>query len=232
MTCDTWVEALSANADGEDPGVDARLVAAHVSSCPSCRSFADGIAAAGPATKVGSAPTMPDLSHHVARLTAIADRARVNVVLRAVLAGIAIAIAISAIRPLVFGDDGMGMGMSHVARHFGAFSMAYAVGLLVVVARPARARTMLPVAFVVAGALGITAVLDALEGHVTFIAEGRHIPELFSLVLVWLLARANLGAGSAAENTAATLRLVGSEDSADQLDDEDQTTLRRRSHGG
>ena len=74
------------------------------------------------------------------------------------------------------------------SRHLGAFTAAYGVGLLVVAIRPARARTMLPVAAVLAGALLITAVVDMLNGHVPLVGEVQHLPELLSVVLVWLLA--------------------------------------------
>ena len=67
-------------------------------------------------------------------------------------------------------------------------STSLAVGLLVVVARPARARTMLPVATVLAGALFITAVIDLVNGKVPLIDETSHLPELLSVVLIWLLA--------------------------------------------
>jgi predicted anti-sigma-YlaC factor YlaD len=216
MSCDTWIEALSAAADGEDPGVDPRLVAAHLTRCEPCRAFATELEGVDVASRVAVVPAAPDLARQVARSAAVADRARVSGVLRALLGGIAIAVGVSSIPPLIFGDDGMGMGMSHAARHFGAFSMAYAVGLLVVTVRPARARTMLPVAFVVASALAVTAVFDAAEGRVTFIAEGRHIPELVSLALVWLLTRANVAAGAVAPHTTVPLRLVEHDISPDQ----------------
>ena len=92
-------------------------------------------------------------------------------------------------RPLamkvVLGDGTAG---GHEARHLGAFSIAYAVALLVVAVRPARARTVLPVAAVLAGALFVTAVVDLATGTVPFINETLHIPELLSVLLVWLLA--------------------------------------------
>lgn len=197
--------------------MDSKALDAHLSRCFACRAFEANLGfmeQSGPVTPVAPAP---DLARRITKVVALADRTGTSVVARLLLAGTAAAIAVSSIPPLVFGEDGMGMGMSHVARHFGAFSMAFAVGLLVVAVRPARARTMLPVAFVVASALAITAVLDASEGRVTFIAEGRHIPELLSLALVWILARPP---ADAAESTAlpvskgADLRLVHDENSS------------------
>ena len=76
----------------------------------------------------------------------------------------------------------------HSARHLGAFTVAYAVGLLVVVVRPARARTMLPVAAVLAGALLVTAIADLGNGRVPLVDEAQHLPEFVSVVLVWLIA--------------------------------------------
>ena len=62
------------------------------------------------------------------------------------------------------------------------------VGLLVVVVRPARARAMLPVAAVLAGALAITALVDLARGEVPLMGETSHLPELISVLLLWLLA--------------------------------------------
>jgi hypothetical protein len=88
--------------------------------------------------------------------------------------------------PALFGEEGASV---HESRHVGAFSVAYGVALLLVVLRPARARAILPVTMVLAGALFITAVIDVIEGHVPLIDEIAHLPELVSVGLVWLLAR-------------------------------------------
>jgi hypothetical protein len=87
---------------------------------------------------------------------------------------------------LVLGDEAD--TSAHGARHLGAFTVAYGVGLLVVAARPARARTMLPIAGVLAGALLITALVDLANGRIPLVGEARHLPEIASVVLVWLLA--------------------------------------------
>jgi len=41
---------------------------------------------------------------------------------------------------------------------------------------------------VLAGALVITAVVDLVEGRIPLVGEAQHIPELLSVVLMWLLA--------------------------------------------
>ena len=47
---------------------------------------------------------------------------------------------------------------------------------------------MLPVAAVLAGALVITAVVDLVDGRIPLVGEAQHLPEVLSVVLVWLLA--------------------------------------------
>ena len=99
---------------------------------------------------------------------------------------VAIEIVALSLPALVLGDEQD--TSAHGARHLGAFAVAYGVGLLVVVARPARARTMLPVAAVLAGALLITAVVDLANGRIPLVGEAWHLPEIVSVALIWLLA--------------------------------------------
>ncbi len=76
----------------------------------------------------------------------------------------------------------------HAARHLGAFGVAYGVALLVVVVRPARARSILPMALVLAGAQIIAAIVDLVSGHIPALGEARHLPQVISVLLIWLLA--------------------------------------------
>lgn len=185
MQCDRWREALSAIADGEDPGVESRLLEAHLARCPECDAFAVAIDGSRRRTIVRAATPMPDLSRRVSKLNALADRASRWGVVRALLVVVAIEV-IAVSFPMLLTGDGEAAG--HDDRHLGAFAVAYAVGLLVVAVRPARARTLLPVAAVLAGALLITALVDLGRGVVPLVNEATHIPELISVVLLWLLA--------------------------------------------
>jgi hypothetical protein len=130
---------------------------------------------------------MPDLSGRVSKLNAVADRAGRSWVLRALLALVAVEIIVVSVPALL--GEGHDHGSIHEARHLGAFSVAYAVALLLVVVRPARARAILPVTIVLACALLITAAIDVGEGHVPLVGEAAHIPELVSVALVWVLSR-------------------------------------------
>ncbi len=171
--------------DGEEPGVDVRLVDAHVARCPSCRPFRAACDSTRRTTHLHTAQPMPDLSGRVARLAAMADRAARWSTVRVLLAVVAADIIVFSAPNLILGDDAS--SSTHASRHLGAFTVAYGVGLLVVVVRPARARTMLPVAAVLAGALVITAVIDLIEGRIPLTGEAQHLPEVISVVLIWLL---------------------------------------------
>jgi len=186
VECTRWREAVSARLDGEDPGIDPALVDAHLARCSGCRAFASAAADAHRIQRVGVAPAVPDLSRRVRKAVALADRASRWSLVRALLVVVAVQIIGFSLPALIFGDEHE--TATHAARHLGAFTAAYGVGLLVVAIRPARARTMLPVAAVLAGALLITAVVDMLNGHVPLVGEVQHLPELLSVVLVWLLA--------------------------------------------
>jgi predicted anti-sigma-YlaC factor YlaD len=185
VDCDRWQEALSARADGEDPGVDERLLDAHLVRCTACTSFAAAIDGSRRRSTVREAEPLPDLSGRVVKANAILDRAGTWSIVRALLVVVAAEIIVLSAPALVLGE---GDSDAHGARHLGAFSVAYAVALIVAAVRPARARTVLPVAAVLAGALAVTAVGDIVASTIPLVNEATHIPELISVVLVWLLA--------------------------------------------
>lgn len=182
MSCERWTEAISAVADGEDPGVDVRLVDAHLRRCRDCRAFRRAVDATGRAETPGTAP---NLSDRLAAGVAAADRASRPGWLRAALAVLAAQILVLSVVPLFTGGDTA--SPSHDVRHVGAFSVAYAVGLLLVVARPARARTLVPVAVTLAVAMAVAAFADILGGRIEPLSEIRHVPELLSLSVLMLL---------------------------------------------
>lgn len=183
--CDRWREALSARADGEPPELDDRLLDAHLGRCAECRAFEHHLRDLG--GTLAAAPTPgPDLAARVVRSAAAADRRSRPALPRILLGVVAVEVIVLSVPPLV--RSAGAEGATHDARHLSAFSIAYAVGLLMVVWRPARARTILPVAGVLAGALFLTAAVDIAEGRVPLTGEAVHLPEMVSVVLVWLLA--------------------------------------------
>jgi predicted anti-sigma-YlaC factor YlaD len=214
MSCCSWRDAISAQADGEDPGIEPRLVTAHLDRCGECRAFAASIEGSRRRLLMAPAPSMPDLSLRVARLNALADRASAWGVVRVVLVVVALEVIVLSMPALLLGE---GDANVHEARHLGAFSVAYGAALLVAAIRPARARTILPVAAVLAGALFITAIVDLVNGNVPLLEETSHIPELISVVLVWLLATAPLrGRRRSQPSSASALRVVDPDDAPEQ----------------
>jgi predicted anti-sigma-YlaC factor YlaD len=186
MDCSRWRDALSAMADGESADIDERLVAAHVARCPGCQSYKEMIESSPAFVQIDTAPTMPDMSTKISKLTAAADRAAHWSVLRIVLAIVAVQVIAFALPALLLGEEN---GVeTHAARHLGAFGVAYGVALLVVVARPARARSILPVALVLAGAQVLGAVVDLATGRIPLVGEARHLPQIISVFLIWFLA--------------------------------------------
>lgn len=208
MACDEWTDAISASVDGEDPGIDQRLLDAHLATCPACRSTRDALADLRRRARLQPAEPMPDLSARVVKMARVSDRRPSWRLVRIFLAVVAVQIIVLALPALLFGEE---HGASaHAARHLGAFSIAYAAGLLVVALRPARARSILPVTAVLVGALVIGAFVDIVQGRVPLIGEVAHLPEVVSAVLVWALAVPvpRPGAGGARHPAVPRLRLL------------------------
>ena len=74
--------------------------------------------------------------------------------------------------------------------------------MLVTALRPARAGILLPVAVVLALAIVLNVVLDVVNGSATLASELIHLPELASVVLLWLLQRARIERGAVSEGLA------------------------------
>ena len=191
MDCDRCRTALSAQLDGEDPGLPSAAVETHLARCAGCREFATGASRLHRLARVAPAEPVPDLSGPIlaaigapAEPTANDDRTQFLRITLAVVAIIQLAMAVPA---FVLGDDA---GLpTHVARHLGSFAVALGVGLLVVAWRPDRAAGILPVVGVVVLCLLVGSAIDIVNGRAAPGAEVSHAPELVGLVAVWFLAR-------------------------------------------
>jgi predicted anti-sigma-YlaC factor YlaD len=186
MECSRWRDALSAMADGESADIDERLVAAHVARCPGCQAYKEMIETSPSFARIDVAAEMPDMSKSISKLNAAADRAAQWSILRIVLAIVAVQVIAFALPALLLGEEN-GIA-THSARHLGAFGVAYGVALMVVVVRPARARSILPVAMVLAGAQVLGAIVDLATGRIPLVGEARHLPQIISVFLIWWLA--------------------------------------------
>jgi predicted anti-sigma-YlaC factor YlaD len=211
MSCSTWRDAISAIADGEEPAVDRRLVDAHVARCADCTDFRENVHRLTRHTGLEPAAIMPDLSPRIVKAARVADRMSVWWVLRLGLIVVAIQVVVLSAPALLLGES-TDAGR-HAARHLGSFAVAYAIGLVVVAMRPAKARGMVPMAAALAGCLFVTAVIDVLRGKSPIIGEAAHLPELMGLVFLWLLAAPTPGQSAPDEkSTRPRLRIVDRSD--------------------
>ncbi len=190
MSCSEFQDAISAIVDDEQPGIDRLVVEAHIAGCMNCaayqRTSVDMSRRFGLRSVDPRDVSRPDDVGHIAPLAAIADRAASWRAPRVLLFVVAVEVfVLSAIDMVSASGDASEM---HDARHLSAFTLAYGVLLLVVVIRPARARTALPVAAVLAVALAITAIADLVAGRVPLSGEALHLPEVLSVLLIFLLA--------------------------------------------
>lgn len=211
VNCDRWAESLVAMASGDEPPVERALVDAHVRQCPSCRELRDTLAGERPAPT--DTPAV-DIAAAVGRRAARDDRHEFDRTpwgraLRFVLAGLAIQILVLAAPAMLWLDDGA--SSPHDARHTGSFAAAFAVGLLLVARRPARARTMLTVGQVLLAGIALSTTIDLLDGTVSITDELFHLPEVVAVVVLWQMARLNATpAGAPGSGTRpAPLRRVG-----------------------
>lgn len=182
MSCEIWMEAVSALHDGEDPPVERSLVRLHLERCERCRSFERGLSTF---RRSEWAEDPAESTSTLRRRLAAADRTSRPAILRALLAFVAAEIFLVSLQPLMTGSD-VGAA-SHPVRHIGAFTLAYAAAMFAAVLRPSRAGALLPVAAVLVVAIGVNVALDLLKGSATLGSEWTHLPELGSVMLLWLM---------------------------------------------
>ncbi|MFI5955128.1 zf-HC2 domain-containing protein [Cryptosporangium sp. NPDC051539] len=195
MQCAQIRVALSALADGEDPGTDRAALDTHLAECAECRAWraaaVDATAAAGVRWREAD---VPDLTATVLAAVA-ADRApRTKApsmvhagVLRWALGFSAIAQLLLAL-PALIAEPGSS-GAVHTGREMASFDVAVAIGFLFVAGRPAWARALVPVAVALAGCLLVTSSIDIVDGAAQFGHELNHLLAGVQALLLWLLAR-------------------------------------------
>lgn len=190
MDCDTAKDAISAELDHEDTGVDPAELHAHVAGCVGCGRFAQGVTALHRATRLRAAEPVPDLVGAVLAQVATPRRRAPDWIPYALMA-VALTQLVLAVPALLFGDS---LGASvHIARELGSWDVALGVGLLYAAWRPERAHGLLPFAAALGGAMALTAGLDVASGREALLSEAHHLLELLGLGLLALLARPEWG---------------------------------------
>jgi predicted anti-sigma-YlaC factor YlaD len=183
-SCDTWREAISAALDDEEATIAPALVAAHLRTCPECQAFQSEGERLRRLARLGPAVTPdPEQANRITEHVRASDALGSWLHLRIALAVVAAQILILALPQLWSASGG------HGARHAFSFTLTYAMALVLVAWRPARARTVLPIAVVLAISVAVTAALDTAQGDTSWLSEAVHLPEFTSPLLVWRLAR-------------------------------------------
>lgn len=183
MECETIQAALSARADQESAGIPGSVVAWHLQGCADCAAFAIALGGIGPRP----AEHRIDLSAGIVAMAARIERGEVWWGMRAALLLISIGELVLAVPDLV-GHTSTVAGDVHMQRHLGAFQIAYAIGLIVVALRPAKARALVPLTAALAAAMVGATVADIVQGITPALGETQHTLELSGLLVVWLLA--------------------------------------------
>jgi predicted anti-sigma-YlaC factor YlaD len=173
--CDQYREALSAELDGEAPGVPENALAGHLSDCSACRVWFGQAARITRLARVATAVPVPDLVPAVlAGLPALgAGRRRLFAAARAALVAVALLQALLAWSGALTGQDDMVSG--HVAREVGAWNLALAVAFLAAATHPRTADALIAPVGVFVAVLSVSAISDAFAGD---LALGRLLGHL------------------------------------------------------
>ncbi len=202
MDCDAYRDAISAELDGEDPGMPAAELLLHVSTCTGCAAFADGAATLHRSTRLREAEPVPDLVGAVLARVETPQRRRPEWA-RYALFAVALSQLVLAVPLVLFGRD---LGASvHVARELGSWDVALAIGLLYAAWKPDKASGLLPFAAALAGAMVVTAALDVASGRQSVLSESHHLLEIVGLALLVVLARPTWRRSDRSDRTTAAL---------------------------
>jgi predicted anti-sigma-YlaC factor YlaD len=173
--CDQYREALSAELDGEAPGVPEDALAGHLSDCSACRVWFGQAARITRLARVTPAVPVPDLVPAVlAALPAPGvGRRRSFAAARAALVAVALLQALLAWSGALTGQDDMVSG--HVAREVGAWNLALAVAFLAAATHPRTADALIAPVGVFVAVLSVSAISDAFAAD---LALGRLLGHL------------------------------------------------------
>lgn len=194
MRCSRIREAVSARLDGEEAGVPAGRVDAHLATCSACRAWA---AAAGslPLTladgPVPAGRATPDPGVIAALLAEAAAPPRRPAVLR--VREWRIVLGVLAVVQLVTAWPGVlprsGHAAAHIAHELTSWDIGLAVGFLFLAWQPSRAWGALPLVALLVACLTGASVLDLVSGDAVLGRETVHLLEVAGLGCLWMLAR-------------------------------------------
>jgi predicted anti-sigma-YlaC factor YlaD len=187
--CDGVRVDLSARLDGEATALNSATLEAHLAECADCTGWLARVERVTRQARLRPA-AVPDLTASILAAVA-ADQAQrrqnaqgIRQILRLAV-GIAAGVQLLLALPVL-----LGVGVDpHASREMASFDIAVAVGFALAAWRPERARSFVPVAFVLAACLAVTSVLDIADGATVLAHEVGHLAALAQTLLLWALSR-------------------------------------------
>jgi len=195
VDCQQWRDAISAQMDGEDPGIAEAGLERHLAVCPACLAWQIAAIRVTRAARVRPAEPVPDLAERIMQAVAaepVAARSRAvrgtvddtaPTVIRLTLVLIAAAQILIAVPALIGNDLGATV---HIAHEQGAWGLALAAALGAAAWRPSRAAGLLPLLAVFVGSLSLLTISDIFAGRVAPSAELPHLMAAVGLLVLWL----------------------------------------------
>ena len=188
MECDRAREAISARIDGEDPGVPAGALDAHLARCEACRGWQQRAHVMTRRARLGGPFLDRDLTGQVlAAIPPAPARRRLRLALRAALLAAALAQLAVTVPLLMLGHD-QGAG-THAAHELGSFDLALAIAFAVGAVRPALSAGLAWTCAIAAGGLAGTAIADLIGGQTIGADEAQHLIAVAGAVLLLWQAR-------------------------------------------
>jgi predicted anti-sigma-YlaC factor YlaD len=200
MRCDTFREAISARIDGEDPGLPAAAVDAHLAGCADCRGWQQRAHAVTRRARLGGSFLDRDLTARVLAAPPVAATGRRRgFSQRALLAAVAVGQLAITVPLLVLGHDHD--AGTHAAHELGSFDLALAIAFAVGAIRPALSAGLAWPCAIAASGLSGTAVLDWIGGQTPGADEAQHLIAVAgALLLIWQVrTNASRPAGAASD---------------------------------
>src|SRR5580658_917708 len=191
MDCDRVREAISAQIDGEEPGLPSDALAAHLAGCAACTQWQGRAHAVTRRARLGGSFLDHDLTAGVLAAAPGADpaRPRLRLAQRGGLVALALAqLAIAA--PMLFLGHDHDAGV-HAAHELGSFNLALAIAFAVGAIRPALSAGLAWPCGIAAAGLVTTAIIDLIGGQAVGADEAQHLVALAgAALLVWQSAAA------------------------------------------
>jgi predicted anti-sigma-YlaC factor YlaD len=183
MECDRAREAISARIDGEDPGVPAGALDAHLADCRACRAWQQRAHVMTRRARLGGPFLDHDLSEQVLAAVSPVPRRR-RLALRAALLAAALGQLAVTVPLLILGHD-QDAG-AHAAHELGSFDLALAIAFAVGAIRPALSAGLAWTCGIAAAGLAGTAIADLIGGQAIGADEAQHLIAVAgALLLIW-----------------------------------------------